>query len=168
VKWLPYHRITIITGLKPDEVSRRLRDEIGAAHWFTPKRDEGEFSGTVGDRAFSLTRNLNTETASYFQRNMNSFQAVVTGQVRPHAQGSTVLIEMTMGCLPTAFAIIWGIPLIALSVFLAYRVLVGEPAQLWFLGPAVLLLIGWGCASFAFWEDAESQEAYLRALIERD
>jgi hypothetical protein len=168
VKWLPYHRITIVTTLTPDDVNRRLREEIGAAHWFTPGRDEGEFSGEVGKEQFLLTRNLNTETASYFQRNFNSFQAMITGRVRPHQNGSAVDVEMTMGCFPLAFLILWSAPLLAVSAYLAYRVVLGEPPQIWSLLPLVLLMVGWGGANFFFWEDAESQESFIRALIERE
>jgi hypothetical protein len=176
VKLLPYHRFAFTTSLSRDEAIQRLHDSIGNP-WLGvvvgPIHSQvganayrGMFVGTARRDGGDVRRNLNSEPGEL--RQFNGLQPVTMVRVTAKPSGSTAQITIRPPLLVLCALMLWTAGWLVTTLSLACTI--DTPGNfLPLLGiTALMALSPWALLIFTFWEEVESNEALVRALLERD
>jgi hypothetical protein len=170
VNFLPYSRVDLQTSDPADLVTGRLAKMV-AVGWFTFWRPKEPFRGSVSGNHFKVVRVLGTFMGLPFH---NSWQPVIIGDLVPMPGGTVVRVRMRLNAFVGVFMAVWfGVPLAIAAKLLWGGLRYGfgpytqggqhiAGAGVGLAGVTVMLLLGYGLMSVAFWPEVKRARHALR------
>jgi hypothetical protein len=87
VPTIPYRRISVRSGLPPQEVTRRLRLVTRKHSWTVWSQADARFVGSIAESRFRLR---------YVPAGRNTYAPWLVGSIRPDEHGSAMDVRMTL------------------------------------------------------------------------
>lgn len=165
MRLIPYRKFKIKCGHMPDKINNRLCGvtTIGSQMLY-PKAVLTPFIGHIDDRGFKIALSGYDPIARVYKR--NSFSPQIIGRYQVTEEGTEITITQRI-VLPIIIVMsIWSIGVVGALLLMTLLLLQGEPFDMGYLIPVIMLGIMLKLVGVGFWDDADnSKEIIMRTLL---
>ena len=166
--YLPFVSFIITTNLKPEEVQKRIFNNVQPAQqkifsFRVVNNSTSPYEGWVGNDAFKIQRVINYR---------NDFNPVISGLIYANNNKTDIEIKMRLPTFAIVFGIVWLgiIGLVCLGIlavfFLHFNQILKSGFSPFFLGPFGMFLFGSALFTFPFRFEAKKSKKFLVELFE--
>ena len=164
MRLIPYNKFIIKSSCTPDEINSKLNGvtTIGSQTLY-PKAVLTPFIGHMDGRGFKIALSGYDPIDAVYKR--NSFSPQIIGRYNVSVEGTEIIITQRVA-LPVAIVMsIWTLGVVFTLLMLVLLLLQGEPFDMGFLIPLIMLGIMLKVVGVGFWHGADnSKEIILRIL----
>ena len=164
MRLIPYNKFIIKSSCTTDEINSKLCSvtTIGSQTLY-PKAVLTPFIGHMDGSGFKIALSGYDPIDAVYKR--NSFSPQIIGRYNVSVEGTEIIITQRVA-LPVAIVMsIWTLGVVFTLLMLVLLLLQGEPFDMGFLIPLIMLGIMLKVVGVGFWHDAEnSKEIILRIL----
>ncbi len=155
--FIPYERLTIMTGMSVGETAATLADVVEAKRfWRNPfSRNHKRYQGQMTPASFEFTRIIH---------HRNSFLPIIKGQLQPAVQGTLVNLTLSLHPLVLVFWLLWMM-MIGLGALLGLASWLTKPDEPAMLIPVGMFVFGYLLCIIAFNWEARKERQFIAELL---
>lgn len=155
--FIPYERLTIMTGRSVGETVATLAEVVEPKRWWRNpfSRQHKRYQGQVTPAGFEFTRIIH---------HRNSFLPVIKGQLQPAVSGTLVQLTLRLHPFVLVFWLLWlsMIGLAAVAGLVSWLTTPGDPAR---LIPVGMFVFGYLLCIIAFNWEARKERQFMAELL---
>jgi hypothetical protein len=155
--FIPYERLTIMTGLSVNETAATLAEIVEPKRWWRNpfSRNHKRYQGQVTPASFELMRIIH---------HRNSFLPVIKGQLQPAVRGTLVQLTLSLHPLVLVFWLLW-LSMIGLGALAGLASWLTTRGELVKLIPVGMFVFGYLLCIIAFNWEARKERQFIAELL---
>lgn len=162
MKIIPYNKFEIVVPYTPEQISRRIMGiTTVTSHNFYIKKVYTPFLGKVHDNGFKLIQSGYNPVNGMYK--MNSFGPDTFGKYKEIENGTVITVKQRLQIPVILVGSIWTLGVLLACVFMVLLWLSGEPFDMTFTIPFVMLVLMIVFMKHCFWNSADE----IRRILEQ-